>query len=172
MAFVNQERKAILAAEVKKVMPKDWKYSLSVRHHSTIVLTISAAPVDLMAEYNRHVSESWKRRGDTYQPSSYAQVNEYHLDGCFSGDLLKTFTAIRDALNVGNHDRSDIQSDYFDVGWYVDICIGKWDKPFQVIASRGQSTPEHHPAKPQPIRTATAPRSDLANCWEMSPAEC
>ena len=29
-----------------------------------------------------------------------------------------------------NYDNSDIQTDYFDIGWYVDINVGKWDKPF------------------------------------------
>jgi hypothetical protein len=36
-------------------------------------------------------------------------------------------------MNAGNHDRSDIQTDYFDVGWYVDVNIGRWDRPYQVI---------------------------------------
>jgi hypothetical protein len=35
---------------------------------------------------------------------------------------------------TGNHDRSDIQSDYFDVGWYVDVNIGSWNRPYEVEA--------------------------------------
>ena len=37
-------------------------------------------------------------------------------------------------MNDGNHDRSDPQSDYFDVGWYVDVNIGKWNKPYTLVA--------------------------------------
>jgi hypothetical protein len=33
-------------------------------------------------------------------------------------------------MNGGNHDNSDVQTDYFDVGWYVDVNIGSWDKPY------------------------------------------
>jgi hypothetical protein len=33
-------------------------------------------------------------------------------------------------MMVGNHNRSDIMSDYHDVGWYVDINIGQWNKPY------------------------------------------
>jgi hypothetical protein len=137
MAWMSQEKKVQIAAELKKVMPRDWKYSLGVRHHSTIVLTISSAPVDLMAVYNKRVAESWERRGDKHTPQTYAQVNEFHLDTQFSGELLDVFERIKLALNVGNHDRSDIQTDYFDVGWYVDINIGRWDKPFQVLSGKG-----------------------------------
>jgi hypothetical protein len=35
-------------------------------------------------------------------------------------------------MNVGNHDRSDIQSDYFDVGWYVDVNVGAWNQPYEL----------------------------------------
>jgi hypothetical protein len=37
-------------------------------------------------------------------------------------------------LNTGNHDNSDSQTDYFDVGWYVDVKVGKWNKPYIVEA--------------------------------------
>lgn len=52
MAYMSQEKKAKIAAKLKQVIPHDWKYSLAVHHHSTIILRISAAPVDLVANYN------------------------------------------------------------------------------------------------------------------------
>ena len=108
MAFMSQERKAVIAAELKKVMPRDWKYSLAVRHHSTIVLTIAEAPIDLLTIFNEREKANYERRfpndRQPYQPSSYAQLNEYHLDFEFSGDLLETFKCIKDAMNGGNQD--------------------------------------------------------------------
>ena len=47
MAYMNQEKKKIIASALKEVMPKDWKYSLSVEHHSVIHLNIKSAPFDL-----------------------------------------------------------------------------------------------------------------------------
>lgn len=111
MAFMNQERKAMLAKEVAKVVPAGWKYSLSVRNHSTIVMTISEAPLRLS---RNEKSES---------------VNPYHVEKYYGKD--HPLVAIVAALNVGNHDRSDIMTDYFDVGWYVDVNLGRWDKPFK-----------------------------------------
>jgi hypothetical protein len=123
MAYMNQERKAIIAAELKKVMPKDWKYSLAVRHHSTIVLTISEAPVDLASMLQGRA------------------INQYWLQNQFSGELLETFTRIKDALNTGNHDRSDSQSDYFDVGWYVTIRVGAYKRPFRFVPKASDPQP-------------------------------
>lgn len=125
MAFMNQEKKAKIAAELKKVIPADWKWSLGVVHHSTIRLVVSAAPVDLIRE---HLPSPYLKPTDTY-----LQLNEYHLEHAYAGELLETFKKIKEALNLGNWDKSDVQTDYFDVGHYVDLHIGRWDKPFRFI---------------------------------------
>lgn len=132
MAYMDQTRKARIAAELKNVMPQGWKYSLGVQNHSTIVLTIQSAPVDLIAAIKARSAQVAMQRGneDYARDIVDAQLNEFHLDMQFEGELLATFERIKDALNVGNHDRSDIMTDYFDVGWYVQINVGKWNKPF------------------------------------------
>jgi hypothetical protein len=126
MAFMNQENKARLAVEIAKVMPTGWKYSLAVKHHSTLVLTIRQANVDLIGDNISAVRHSQGR-------PTHINLNEHNLQGEYSGKLLKIFESIRGAMMVGNHDRSDIQSDYFDVGWYIDINIGAWDSQFTFV---------------------------------------
>jgi len=37
-------------------------------------------------------------------------------------------------MMIGNHNNTDLMSDYFDVGWYISINVGKWDKPYEVTA--------------------------------------
>jgi hypothetical protein len=133
MAYMSQEKKAKIAAELKKVMPKDWKYSLAVRHHSSVVLTISAAPVDLIAMMNERTE---------YKSNGYAQVNEYYLERQFSGSTLAIFERIKAALNIDNFNDSDIQTDYFHVGHYVDIHIGRWNKPFVVLVGKREPSRE------------------------------
>jgi hypothetical protein len=150
MAYMDQERKQQLAAELKTVMPKDWKWSLSVRHHSTLVLTIQEAPIDLMADFIRHEEARFRRNfpSDTYTPSTSGQVNPHAhwIAESWDEPLRGIFTRISKALNTGNHDRSDSMTDYFDVGWYVTINIGRWDKPFRYVPSTRQQ-----PAGEQPV---------------------
>jgi hypothetical protein len=38
-------------------------------------------------------------------------------------------------MMTGNHDRSDSQTDYFDVGWYIEIQFGQWDKPHRTLVA-------------------------------------
>jgi hypothetical protein len=132
MAFINQEKKAELAKEIAKVMPTGWKYSLAVKHHSTLVLTIRQADVDLIGENICAPRHSQGR-------PTHINLNEHNLQGEYSGKLLKIFESIRTAMMIGNHDRSDIQSDYFDVGWYTTIAIGKWDSPFCFVQKQTPS---------------------------------
>lgn len=127
MAHMSQERKKEIAAELKRVIPKGWKWTLAVRHHSTIVLNIAAAPIDLIADANV------KRKADNQQAVDYYSVNPYWYHEHFSPEVVALLKPILEALNRGNYNNSDIQSDYFDVGWYVDVNIGRWNKPFVVL---------------------------------------
>ena len=131
MAYMNQDKKAKIAAQLKTFMPKDWKWSLSVEHHSAIILTIASAPIDLIAE-NRRVFESTRPMNAFNGPrdSTHIDVNLHYLEREFDGELLLLFQKMKEALNIDNWDRSDIQSDYFDVGHYSRLKIGRWDKPF------------------------------------------
>jgi hypothetical protein len=130
MAFMNQERKATLAVEIAKVMPTNWKYTLRVQNHSTLALTIRQADVDLISENLVCASRP--------EPSSSRSLNEYHLEGEYSGKLLKIFENIKGAMMVGNWDKSDVQSDHFDVGWYIDINVGDGDAPFRYVKPEGK----------------------------------
>ena len=133
MAHVSKEKKQKIAAALKTVMPKGWKWSLAVNNSSTIVLTIASAPVDLMAEAMRvHNNNSYGAGcdGKMTQPETHIQANcrpEMYFD-----ESLELFRKIRDALNIDNYDNSDSQTDYFDVGHYVRLNLGSWNKPFIV----------------------------------------
>jgi hypothetical protein len=130
MAFMSQETKTKIAAELKKVMPKGWKYSLAVRDHSTIVLTIASAPIDLMAIVNKNRAH----------PCKAAQLNTFYLSTEFAGNeqMCELFAKIYATLKGPEFfDHSDSQTDYFNVSHYININLGRWDKPFQVIEASG-----------------------------------
>lgn len=123
MAYMSQERKKELVAKAKAVLPPDWKASFGVRHNSTIVCTIKQAPKSVLSDYKAEVEN----------PNPNPCVNHYHLEQAWKGKSLKVLEALKLALHSGNHDRSDIYTDYFDVGWYVDIGFGKWNKPCEFV---------------------------------------
>jgi hypothetical protein len=133
MAYFNQERKAQLAPAIKAILKKyKVKGSLAVRNHSSFVLNIKSGVIDFIGNYNNTVAAQpgGFRNGNPAEKS--LDVNPYWYQEHFDGRALSFFKEIFAAMNVGNHDRSDIQSDYFDVGWYVDVNVGAWNQPYEL----------------------------------------
>jgi hypothetical protein len=132
---MDQRQKAFLAPAIKAVLKTfGMKGTIGVRNHSTLVVNISQGPLDIignMYEIAMTKPETFYARDKAPKPL-YMQVNEHWIGDNYSGRCKDFLIALKDAMDVGNHDRSDIQTDYFDVGWYLDINIGQWDKPFQL----------------------------------------
>jgi len=124
MAWMSQEKKKEIAVEMKKALKGTGvKYTLGVKHHSTIVFNMKSAPIDFIANYNETT--------DLFE-TDYVSVNPYHFEKHFTGKALEVLKKIFKVLNTGNWDKSDIMTDYFDVGWYKKVNIGQWNKPFVV----------------------------------------
>jgi hypothetical protein len=142
MAYMNQERKAKLAPAIKALFKRyGIKASIAVRHNSTLVVNIKSGAIDLIGNYIENLKT---RNYNKFDPNNIEaikrikeagniDVNPYWYHEHFTGEAQKFLSGLFLAMNTGNHDRSDIQADYFDVGWYVDVNIGKWNKPYEVV---------------------------------------
>ena len=134
MAYMNQERKAKITKMLKPILAKyKVKGSLSVRNHSTIVLTLTSGAIDFIGNSNRVCGNDiyQVQRGFKPTTSGYDQVNPYwfqdHYDGKAKAFLTEAFKALKSA---DWYDESNAMIDYFNIAYYVDINIGKWDKPY------------------------------------------
>ncbi len=138
MAYMNQERKAVIANALKPIFKKyGVKGTLSVQNHSTIVLTLKSGKIDFIANSNRVCGNDHYQvsRGFRANTQGYDQVNPYwfqdHYDGDAKAFLTDAFKALKSA---GWYDNSDAMTDYFDTAYYTDINIGKWNKNYVVEA--------------------------------------
>ena len=121
MAYMNQAKKAAMAPAIKAVLKKyGMTGTLSVNNLSTLVLTMSKGPLDVFSDC-------------VATHSDYIQVNEFWYKSHFTGKTLEFLLELIPVMMVGNHNNSDIQSDYFDVGFYIDVTFGKWNKPYQIV---------------------------------------
>jgi hypothetical protein len=138
MAYVSQEKKKEIHAALKAVFPKSWRWSLAVNHGSSLVLNIWSAPVDLLAMVNavgQKRAENCNQQ-HLWSPSrSYAQLNPYYLENQFEGEALKIMVKAKAQMfGHGYFDKSEPMTDYFHCAWYVNMNLGKYDKPFKVVA--------------------------------------
>lgn len=111
MAYINQDTKKKIQPKITQICKKyGVKASLSISHNTKLVCTIAQGKLDF--------------------GGNIIQVNPYWLKENYNGKTLEFLEELKNALNEGNHNNSNIQADYFDVGWYVDINVGKWNKPY------------------------------------------
>lgn len=136
MAYMSQEKKATIQAKIKPILAKyGVKGSLSVRNHSTIVLTLKSGKIDFISNSNRVCSASHYQVSNGFCPntSGHSDVNPYwfqdHYDGKAKKFLEEAFAALKSAEWF---DDSDSQSDYFHTAYYVDVNVGNWGKPYIV----------------------------------------
>ena len=116
MAYFNQQMKKERAPAIKAVLAKyNMKGTMSVDNHCSFVVTLKSGAIDF--------------------GKSYEQVNTYWISSHYADNEIacKFLIELKEAMNIGNYDNSNPQIDYFDVGYYIDINIGKWNKPYQVI---------------------------------------
>ena len=132
MAYMNQEKKAKIAAAIKPILAKyKLKGTLSVSNHMSIVLTIKSGSIDFIGNFNLTNASTPRFQG----AEKSIQVNTYWFQEHFSGVAKAALSEIVPAMkSAGWYDRSDSRSDYFDTAYYVDVNVGKWDKPYEFIA--------------------------------------
>ena len=132
MAYMSQDVKKILSYGIKRVLKQyGMKGTISVDHRSTLVVTIREGRLDVIGNYKRVSNPQ-------HEVGGHLDVNEYRIATSYDGEVREFLTALLAAMNgadgIRNHDNSDITTDYFDVGWYTDIHIGLWDKPYKLTA--------------------------------------
>lgn len=137
MAFVSQEMKKNLAPLIKKVLKKyGMKGSVAVKNHSTLVVNLKSGQLDLIGAANRHNQKQAEMRGQpAHVIEGYLQVNTYWSDKWAqeSGDveIANFYEELFDAMRGPNFfDESDPMTDYFHCSHYIDVNVGRWNKPY------------------------------------------
>lgn len=136
MAYVSKELKAKVAPVIKALCKKyGVKASLAVNNHSTLVLNIASGQIDFLESFNRVNADEPRPAHIPFQPAkTYIQVNEYHYQRHFDGKALEFLLEAIPAMDEGNHCYSDPSGDFSNVGWYVNVNIGRWDRPYVLTA--------------------------------------
>lgn len=109
MAYISTEDVRTIRQNLKREFP-EIRFSVRCKDHMGVNVSIMKSPYDFSEVGESH------------------NVNHYHLDRYEEhGDLFKRIMAV---VNAKNWDKSDPQTDYFDVGFYPHLEIGQWDRPY------------------------------------------
>lgn len=131
MAYIDQKKKAVISANLAPVLARyGLKGTLSVRNHLAIVLTLKSGRIDFIKNFN---TRGVKTGREERPAGTCLDVNPYWYHEHFDGDAKAFLSeALRALKSADWYDRSDAMTDYFDTAYYVDIKIGRSDRPYQV----------------------------------------
>jgi hypothetical protein len=139
MAYVSQEV-ITKARAALKTLNKEYgvKSTLSGKGGLCLNLTIAEGKIDFVNNYCENVTAK-RRQYDTAQFIAWVtkeqniSVNQYYLDSSFSGIALEYLEKAKAIMHVDHFDHSDIQSDYFNCAFYVNMQVGRWNKPYKLV---------------------------------------
>jgi hypothetical protein len=138
MAYVSQDTKAKLAPTIKAILKKyGVKGSLSVRNHSSLVLTLKSGKIDFVENYiatdasKPHAGKMSADQVAYIRKNRYLDVNTYWIHEHYSGKAKAFLTEMKAAMEGPDFfNEDDAQTDYFNRSHYIDINVGKYDKPY------------------------------------------
>jgi hypothetical protein len=128
-----------LRKELKAKYPR-CKFSVTTKHGHDITVALMSAPttpfatLDTISAYDPPLPQ---------HDGTYRQLNHYHITQDHLGrwtsngahlkaKYAKMLLQVIKLANEENYNNSDLMTDYFDVGYWFHLAIGKWNKPFTI----------------------------------------
>jgi ABC-type proline/glycine betaine transport system substrate-binding protein len=138
MAYVSQDTKAKLAPTIKAILKKyGVKGTLSIRNHMSLVLTLKSGKIDFIENYiTTDAKKSYGQPMSADQvayirKNGYLDVNTYWIKDHYTGKAKSFLTEMKAAMEGPDFfNEDDVQTDYFNRSHYVDINVGKYNKPY------------------------------------------
>lgn len=120
MAYISTETVKEIKSNIKRVFPtkEGYKFSITKRDSMEVCVSVLSAPINFDLEGR-----------------SYKSINHYWIDSNYEGKQLRFLKQLKSLIegNAGTqYDRNagDMGADYPDCNYYIDISLGKWNKPF------------------------------------------
>lgn len=123
MAYISIDEVKAVREQLKKEFP-EFRFSVRRRDAMAIDVSVMKGPTDF--------SDLGLRAG-------YSPINEHTIDKYphaeFLGRVIEIMKKAPGTVEGGQeyYNNSDVMSDYFDYAYFMDLSIGKWNKPYKRI---------------------------------------
>jgi len=135
MAYITAEDVNHIRVALKKEFPQ-YKFSVTRDHWLGVNINFMKGPRFAEFETMDRTSGQW------YMDNldGYHQINHFHIKDFYGEENAKVLEKVSEIAHTAPglaggkkyYNNNDIQSDYFDVAYYVSIGIGKWNKQYEI----------------------------------------
>lgn len=122
MPYISTEQVAAIRTQLKKEFP-NVVFSVTRQHHMKVNVAIMKCHIDFLAQ------------------SKITGINEYHINDAYTEEAKTMLKKVLDIMQGQDYNSCEYESaDYGEVpSYYVDLSIGKWDKPYICTAKTAVS---------------------------------
>ena len=135
MAYIDAKDVNHIRVALKKEFPQ-YKFSVTRDHHLGVNINFMEGP--RFAEY-----ETMDRHTGVWHMDNldgHHQINHFHLESFYGKENAEILGKVSEIAHTAPglaggkkyYNNNDIQSDYFDVAYYVSISVGKWNKEYEI----------------------------------------
>ena len=135
MAYISAEDVNHIRVALKKEFPQ-YKFSVTRDGHLGVMIAFMKGPKFAEYEYfDRYTGET-----KTDNLDGYHQINHHWTKDFYGEENAKILDKVSEIAHTAPglaggkkyYNNNDIQSDYFDVAYYVSISVGKWNKDYEI----------------------------------------
>jgi len=142
MAYISKEEVSIIRKRLKEEFGSRFKFSVTTHNYSKVSVAIMSGEIADWSEFIKtehpHGPDSQKQKNIDRlldgAAKGYIPINEFDLGNPWEGEGKNIFSTIFSSCQVGdgchNRNAGDLSADYPDYTYFIDISVGKWDKPY------------------------------------------
>ena len=136
MAYITAEDVNHIRVALKKEFPQ-YKFSVTRDHWLGVNINFMKGPRFAEFETRDRYTGVWSI--DNLDGNH--QINHFHTKDFYGEENAKILDKVSEIAHTAPglaggkeyYNNNDIQSDYFDVAYYVSIGVGKWDKDYEIV---------------------------------------
>jgi hypothetical protein len=125
MAYISTEQVKSIRDQIKNAYP-NYKWSISRRHHSTVAIVLQESDLPIVGYQD--VNPYWFKTSEK-------------LDDKTKAVFTKVLAICNSVERCYDRNAGDMSADYGDSTYFIDLDIGKWDKPHKIIPAIGVRHP-------------------------------
>ena len=125
MAYVDHEVIEKVRSEIRKLYPSKagWKFSITGARTSSLSVKVMKAPASAKIP-------------ETYMDINHYWIKENAEKNGWSPEFVKLAEDLNRIVHVDHWDKSDIMTDYFHCAYYVNLGVGKWNRPCEIVEGK------------------------------------
>lgn len=138
MAYITKEQVKEKAFKIKAIAKKyGCKATISGSNSSTITVRFVEGKIDFWQNYidtmEKNLKVYDKEHIEWQKSKGTLKINHYWYENHYSDEVYELIKEVMEVLSEGHYDNSDAMTDYFNCAWYMDIQVGRWEKPYKLL---------------------------------------